>query len=143
MYPKNVLGSVALLISSAGTVDGAAATLLPSDAIKQEQQLPSSSQFHDQNHHVPQVANHPRLLRSTRRTSGIGDGEAPAQPAQDDDDLQTNLAAAVLLKKRPAWQRDRTLYEYDGKLKWGCHHRTCECHLHMLRSSSRIPGVSW
>ena len=124
MHPKTVLGSVALLITSAGTVGGATATLLPSDAVKSEKEQlpPSSSQLYDQQqHHVPQVANHPRLLRSSRRTSGIGNGEAPSQPAQDDGGLQTNSAAAVLLKKRPAWQRDRTLYEYDGKLKlkWG------------------------
>ena len=122
MFPKNVLGSIALLITSAGMVDGATATLLPSDAVKSEkEQLPSSSQLYDQKQHVPRVANPPRLLRSGLRTSGIGNGEAPTQAAQEDDYLQTNSAAAVLLKKRPARQRDRTLHEYDGKLKlkWG------------------------
>ena len=123
---NNLLGSFALLlISSAGAAGGVTGTLLPNDVDTQKEQISpsSSSQLHDhhQQHHVPQQAKHSRRLRSRRRSSsGIGNGEAPAQPAQGGDDLHGNSAAALLLK-RPSRRGDRSLYEYDGKLKlkWG------------------------
>ena len=122
MHPNKLLSSVALLLTSSAAADGT--TLLPSVANENEQ-LPSS-QLHDQHQyqqqHVPQVAKHPRLLRSGRRTSGIGNGEVPTKAAQDGNAIHANTAAGTLHLERPARRRgDRSLYEYDGKLKlkWG------------------------
>lgn len=122
MHPNKLLSSVALLLTSSAAADGT--TLLPSVANENEQ-LPSS-QLHDQHQyqqqHVPQVAKHPRLLRPGRRTSGIGNGEVPTKAAQDGNAIHANTAAGTLHLERPARRRgDRSLYEYDGKLKlkWG------------------------